>query len=752
MWKGRKVPLKTSRNTSNQLSYTDRSIKRSILLYTINIITCLQPDRKILTQCFSCLSIANREKIISKIFSVKNSLNQITENNNSLLEDALEDLDDPGVLASTVVNAVLKKRITYRFNDIKNELLFHLNKELSLINAGESSFDRRLKDLAAMFSLSDADLAILKLIYLSFSCNNESLNNIFDDRNYDEFVKVASIATELTNTEIKKSLNKSGILVSSGIIETIDATGRSFVSLDSSIDEYLAGLSEKSVAEKFVRPDSGKRLKTESFSLSKEDISLIKDILISGAPCNILLYGIPGTGKTEFARSIAALCSKNVYLLRYGEAEIGSRNRSSDSDSRKLTLRIAINTVTENGGILIADEADFLLNTVSPFFDSSRPEKGWLNDLLDNSRARIIWITNKTGSMEESTLRRFNYSLCFKKFGREERIAIWNNILKRNPLKKYITPELINELSERYEVNAGGISSSVNTLRQISLVKELGTDEVKPLLEKLLSRHVVLTGGAEKKKKKLVDLTDKYDLTFLNTDIDISKLVQSLKRFTQFKSDENNKLNMNILLWGESGTGKTEFAKYLASSSRKGLIIKRASDLMNMYVGETEKLIREAFREAEEKKSILFIDEADTFFGSRDRARASWEVSFTNEFLVQMENFNGILICCTNLLDIFDTAAMRRFNWKVKFNPLLPEKRVPLYERYFMDNASSLSQKQKNRITGIENLTPGHAKAVHHRLFFIPDNSIDHDLIINELEKEASFMKLQAPKKTGFAV
>jgi len=366
--------------------------------------------------------------------------------------------------------------------------------------------------------------------------------------------------------------------------------------------------------------------------------------------------------------------------------------------------------------------------------------------------ARIIWITNKTGSMEESTLRRFSYSLCFKRFSKKQRITVWNNILRRNPLKKLITPEIIDDLSTRYEVNAGGISSAINSMKQITLTKELKPEEVKPLLENLLSRHLKLTGVAVKKAGKLTDLTEKYNLSFLNTDTDISKVVKSVKHVSELQKDEDKKYNINLLLWGESGTGKTEFAKYLASVTGKKLIIKRASDLMNMYVGETEKLIRAAFLEAEEEKSILFIDEADTFFVSRERANTSWEVSHTNEFLVQMENFSGILICCTNLLDIFDTAAMRRFNWKVRFNPVLAEKRVPLYEKYFMNNESPLTKDQKRRISNIENFTPGHAKSVHQRLFLVPDETCEHDSIIAELEKEASFMKLQAPKRTGFAV
>jgi len=181
-----------------------------------------------------------------------------------------------------------------------------------------------------------------------------------------------------------------------------------------------------------------------------------------------------------------------------------------------------------------------------------------------------------------------------------------------------------------------------------------------------------------------------------------------------------------------------------------GLLIKRSSDLMNMYVGETEKLIRQAFKEAEDKKSILFIDEADTFFGSRERAKASWEISHTNEFLVQMENFSGILICCTNLLEIFDTASMRRFNWKVRFSPVLEIMRIPLYEKYFADKGSTLTSVQKKRISGIEYLTPGHVKAVHQRRIFSDTKINDHDSIIDEVEKEASYMKIRSPKRMGF--
>jgi len=735
----------------NMDSFTDPSIVKSIMEYTINLLDKVNLNEKILTQSINCLSVNSRSKLIDSLFTFieidNDDINRAKENH----DDATGEILDPRSLSSTIMRAILRKRSSFDMKDVRKYLIEFLNDENNKLKHKESVFDRKFQELGNIFKLSDADLVLLRLIYLAFANSNESLNEIFDNKNFHEFTHLASLATGLSAIEIKKSLGSSGMLVSSNIIDNIDHTGNNFVSIDDSIAEYLTGISGKNILERFIKIDKGRRLNISDFFIPAEDTSIIKDILSNGQPCSILLYGIPGTGKTEYARSIASQCSESVYTVRYGDQETGARrNRSSNSNSRLLSLRVAMNTVSENGGILIVDEADFLLNTISGFFNSGSPEKGWLNDLLDNSNARIIWITNKVGSMEESTLRRFSYSLCFERFDREQRISVWNNILKRNPLKKYISAGLVAELSSKYEVNAGAISSSLSALKQIHTGRVLKPEEVKPLLENLLTKHSILLNADIKKKNKIVELTGKYDLSFLNTDADINAVVNSAKKFNEINSPDKGISNINLLLWGESGTGKTEFAKYLAAQTGMGLIIKRSSDLKNMYIGQTEKLIREAFREAEDKKSILFIDEADTFFGSRERAKASWEISHTNEFLVQMENFSGILICCTNLLEIFDTASMRRFNWKVRFSPVLQTMRVPLYEKYFLNNSSTLTPKQKKRLSNIEFLTPGHVKAVHQRRIFSDSEIHDHDSIIDEVEKEASYMKIRSPKRMGF--
>lgn len=89
-----------------------------------------------------------------------------------------------------------------------------------------------------------------------------------------------------------------------------------------------------------------------------------------------------------------------------------------------------------------------------------------------------------------------------------------------------------------------------------------------------------------------------------------------------------------------------------------------------MYVGETEKNIRNAFFEAGREGSILFLDEIDGLPRTRAGAERGREVSQVNEILRQMEEFGGVLACATNFADNLDAAALRRFtpsNWNSVF-------------------------------------------------------------------------------------
>lgn len=144
------------------------------------------------------------------------------------------------------------------------------------------------------------------------------------------------------------------------------------------------------------------------------------------------------------------------------------------------------------------------------------------------------------------------------------------------------------------------------------------------------------------------------------------------------------KTGFTILFHGSPGTGKTESVFQLAHMSGREIMKVDASMTKSMWFGESEKLMKRVFtnyeelRKRSEKTPVLFFNEADAILGKR-KVDTSSNVSQTenalqNILLEALENFNGIFIATTNLIQNFDPAFDRRFIYKICFTP--PEVKV----------------------------------------------------------------------------
>ena len=250
-----------------------------------------------------------------------------------------------------------------------------------------------------------------------------------------------------------------------------------------------------------------------------------------------------------------------------------------------------------------------------------------------------------------------------------------------------------------------------------------------------------------KKTKKPFEIYKNYSLDYLNTDCDIKGVVENLKEFCKREKDDTlSKENhgVNLLFWGQPGTGKSCSVDYLAKVLKKKVVKKTASDLLSKWVGESEGRIRDMFKEAESTNSILFMDEADSLFRGRNRARNSWEITQTNELLQHMEDFKGIFICCTNFKESLDKASIRRFIWKIKFDYLTNKSKVDLFKKSF--DIAVLTDAQQARIEAIPIVSAGDYKVVRKKLMFKKDPSID-ELI--ELLWQESIHKDKEEKRLG---
>lgn len=193
---------------------------------------------------------------------------------------------------------------------------------------------------------------------------------------------------------------------------------------------------------------------------------------------------------------------------------------------------------------------------------------------------------------------------------------------------------------------------------------------------------------------------------------------------------------LNMLFSGASGTGKTAFAEELARRLGRKLRIATASNLLDMYVGQSEQNVAQLFADAERNDEIILLDEAENLLQKRNRAHHGFERQLTNEFLYRLERHNTICIATTNEQAIMDDAMHRRFSFKVTFRPPEPETRVALYRAYFTMSHRRITPRLKGRIRSIDGLTPGSIRTVYDRFRWMVGKELTHEEIIEALEEE----------------
>lgn len=134
---------------------------------------------------------------------------------------------------------------------------------------------------------------------------------------------------------------------------------------------------------------------------------------------------------------------------------------------------------------------------------------------------------------------------------------------------------------------------------------------------------------------------------------------------------------MSVLLTGPPGTGKTMTACVIANTLGLPLYQADMSQIVDKYIGETEKNIDALFAEAEKRNCILFLDEADSLCGKRSEISDSKDKYANNDtaFILQrIEKYDGIVILATNYISNIDNAFMRRMKYVVQFS--VPDKKI----------------------------------------------------------------------------
>lgn len=495
----------------------------------------------------------------------------------------------------------------------------------------------------------------------------------------------------------------------------------------------------------FTRPAPSTTLSQSDYPHVETDARYLTALLENAsqqraAGVNILLYGAPGTGKTELARVLARDAGCELYevdcLDKDGNSLTGKdRYRSLQVSQAFLRGR--------PGAVLLFDEVEDVFpgptRELMSLFGHEEPRgsvngKAWVNQTLEQNPVPVIWVSNSIRQIDPAYLRRFQFHLELK----VPPPTVHESIIRKHLEGLEVSDAFMAKLAARKTLTPAQIDSAARFAR---LTQPAMEEPAESLIERQLD-HADQAMGLRPEVQAHRVVTE-YKLGYLNleTRFSVERIIEALRA----------RRRGTLCFYGPPGTGKTVLAEHIAAQLDMPLMIRRASDLMSKYVGETEQQIAAMFSRAEEERALLLLDEADSFMQSRQGAVRNYEVSEVNEMLQGMERFDGIFICTTNLFDRIDEAALRRFAFKIRFKPLVRAQREQMFIAEALGGkAEALKPVWREMLASLDMLTPGDFAVVKQQSVLLGE-TLEPEAFLAQLRQEHSIKpELRERRSIGF--
>mgnify|MGYP000328676666 CR=1 FL=1 len=656
----------------------------------------------------------------------------IDKDNNVSRDNILAFLDGNQFLSEDEDENIREKAIVF-FNEslikLENKKKFKSNRLLS----------KNIAQISSLMKLNRYEEQLLEFLTLlkQYELLDDAVGLLGNELNTTQTKRALSVILNIKKKHIDSAFASDSKLSKSSLV-TIDK--KSNTSLDRKLDsindtflDNLLNLDEdiSAMIKGSIKVCNKSSLKLKDYKHLSSDIDILVPYLENAISTkqkgvNILLYGRPGTGKTELSKVIAKKINTQLFEVSYTDED----DEPIEGTKRLKAYKSAQALLSNKKTLLMYDEAEDIFESGGGFFSPPvrQKDKAWINRVLETNIIPTIWITNNIGSIDNALVRRFDMNIELpipKKSKREEIIRNYSNGL--------LNDESIKILAQNENIAPALISTTAKVIGSIETVNS------KEAFTHVLNNTLKAQGYDEIKNNSSLSLPNIYKPEFINTTTNLDELALGIKKTG----------NARLCLYGAPGTGKSAFGKYIAEVLDKPLLIKKGSDLISKWVGETEKNIADAFREASEENAVLVFDEVDSFLADRTQAKQSWEVTQVNEMLVQMENFDGIFIATTNLMDNLDKASLRRFDLKLEFDFLKSEQSWNMFLYYCKElNLSKPATSFKRAVESLRYLTPGDFAAVNRQNRF--RHISDAKDFIDRLEDEIAVKNVSTEHVMGF--
>ena len=397
-------------------------------------------------------------------------------------------------------------------------------------------------------------------------------------------------------------------------------------------------------------------------------------------PKGILLHGPPGTGKTLLAKAVANESGAKFFVIN-GPEVMSKFYGESEENLRKVFEQAEKNAPS----IVFIDEID----SIAPKREEVKGEVekrvvSQLLTLLDGLKSRgkviIIGATNIPNSLDPALRRpgRFDREIELgvpNKDGRKEILQIHTRGM---PLDKKVDIDKIAEITYGYvgaDITALSKEAAMYALRRIlPSLNEIKED--KPIPMEVLKKLIVTKEDFDH-ALKIVEPSAMREVLIEIPNVkweDVGGLLEVKKQMKEtiewpLKHPESFKRlgikpPTGIMLYGPPGCGKTLLAKAVAHESSSNFISIKGPELLSMWVGESERHIRDIFRRAKQvAPCIIFFDEIDALAPRRGMSQDQVSERVVSQLLAEISGLEEltdvVVIAATNRPDIVDPALLR---------------------------------------------------------------------------------------------
>ncbi len=397
-------------------------------------------------------------------------------------------------------------------------------------------------------------------------------------------------------------------------------------------------------------------------------------------PKGVLLHGPPGTGKTLMARAVAN--EIDAYFTDISGPEIMSKYYGESEEQ----LREVFDEAAENSpAVIFIDEIDSIApKRGETSGDVERRVVAQLLSLMDGLEERgeviVIGATNRVDAIDPALRRggRFDREIEVGVPDKEGRKEILQVHTRGMPLVEGIDLDMYAENTHGFvgaDLEQLTKEAAMNALRRIRPELDLEEDEIDAeTLERLQ-----VTEKDFKQAMKGIEPSALREVFVEVPDItweDVGGLEDTKERLREtiqwpleypgVFDQMDMQAAKGVLMYGPPGTGKTLLAKAIANESKSNFISIKGPELLNKYVGESEKGVREVFEKARANApTVIFFDEIDSMAGERGKNSGDSGVGerVVSQLLTELDGLEEledvVVIATTNRPDLIDSALVR---------------------------------------------------------------------------------------------